>query len=331
MRPLTTPIVDKAAYGSGETKQIEINVPGYITQVDVDISLNVTAASSVTPKSDDELLRVIKSLKLTASGAPDFISFRDGREAWWLSYLKSEGQAYADSAPSAGATEDVVIQFSIHPGRVFSDPFDKTRIIPMRGLTNVVMEVQWGSDSDLGTGFTINSGEMKITVYHLVLDKGEREDEAFPGVDHLMRPRYLPVTYSIDGVYASYGFSQNIPTGAYIRDVMLLILNSSDLRTNTDVSQFNVSDNKGETRIKHDDWVRYLRRLRQQLKLPAALTGVGMVFFKEIEGKEYGLNMVGASLGDYTINFTTTATGGYIHALYEAADMISIDPTEVGR
>jgi len=332
MRNLATPIVDTAAYAAGQTKSIDVNLTGYVTQIDVDITLNVTAATTVTPKSDDQALRIIKSLKFTASNvAKDFISFRDGREAYWLSYLKSQGQAHADSLPSAGSTDDVNIQFSLHPGSNFGNLYDLSRVIPLRGLSNVQMQITWGSASDLGTGYTVNSGSMAITVYHVVLEKGESEKDAFKGLDHLMVPRYIPVEYSIDATYSSFGFSKNIPTGAYIRDVMLIVLDSSDLRSNSDVSAVQISTNTGETRFKQLDWVRWLRNVRQRLYLPSALTGVGIIFFKDITGKDYGLDMVGASLGDWTIDFTTAASGGKIKAVYEAADLVPIDPTEVGR
>jgi len=322
MKNLSTPIVSTADYAASQTKSIDVNLTGYVTQIDVDITLNVTAATSVTPKGDDQALRIIKSLKFTASNvAKDFISFRDGREAYWLSYLKSQGQAHADTLPSAGSTDDVNIQFSLHPGSNFGNLYDLSRVIPLRGLSNVQMQITWGSASDLGTGYTVNSGSMAITVYHAILEKGESERDAFAGLDHLMVPRYIPVEYSIDAAYSSFGFSN--------------VLDSSDLRSNSDVSAVQVSTNTGETRFKQLDWVRWLRNVRQRLYLPSALTGVGIVFFKDITGKDYGLDMVGASLGDWTIDFTTAASGGAsggkIKAVYEAADLVPIDPTEVGK
>ena len=331
MKNLVTPITQTASYSANQTASIDVNLSGYVTQIDVDITLNVTAGTSVTPYSDDEALRIIKALKFTASNAKDFISFRDGREAYWLSYLKSQGQAQADSLPSPGSTDDVVIQFSIHPGGNFGNPFDKSRVIPLRGLSNVQMQITWGSASDLGTGYTVNSGSMAITVYHAILEKGESEKEAFEGLDHLMVPRYIPVEYSIDAVYSSYGFSKNVPTGAYIRDAMIMVLNSSDVRSNSDVSAVRVATNTGEMRWKQDDFARWLRAVRQQLYLPAALTGVGMIFFRDITGKPYGLDMVGASLGDWTLDFTTAASDGKIKVIYEGADLVPVDVTEVGK
>jgi len=331
MHPLTESIVETADFAASQTKSIDINLKGYITQVDVDITLNVTAASSVTPNSDDEALRIIKGLKLTASNAKDFFSFRDGREAYWLCYLKSEGQAIADSLPTSG-TSDVTIQFSLHPGNFWSKPYDLTRCIPLRGLSNVQMQVTWGSDSDLGTGYTVNASDssMAITVHRQVLDKGEREDEAFGGVDHIIVPRYVPVVYSIDGVYQSFGFSKNIQTGSRYRDVMLMVLSSSDVRSNSDVTAVQVSNNLGKTPFKQLSFARWLRQLRQRLRLPAALTGVGIIFFPDITSKDYGLDMVSASLGDWKLDFTTAAADGEIHALYEGADLVSVDATEIG-
>jgi len=335
MKPLITAIEETALFSAGNTRVIDVRLAGYVTQIDVDITLNVTPATSVTPFGDDEPLRIIKALKFTASNSKDFISFRDGREAWWMSYIKSQGQATTAALPAAGAgATDVVVQFSIHPGGIFGAGVkDVTRVIPLRNLSNVEMQITWGTNADLGTGFTTNADdtEMAITIHRMVLQKGESEADAFAPSNFLMVPRYQPVEYVMDAIMASYGFSQNILTGSYMRDVLLMVLSTADLRSNADVTQFNVSDNLGNTPQKWTSWARWLRVVRQKMYLPAALTGVGMLFFSDITNEDYGLDMVGANLGDWMLNFTTATATGTIHAVYEGADMVSIDPTEVGR
>ena len=332
MKTLRTPITETASYSSGETSSIDVRLKGYVTQIDVLITLNITADSSAAPESDDTLLRAVKSMKFTSSGSPDFYSIRDLREGWWLSYIKSQGQAYADTldAGTMSAT-DKYIQFSIHPGSNFGNPYDMSRCIPLRDLSNVQFQVTWGSDSDLGTGYTINSGNLAIVVYTNYLEKGESEADAFKPLNYLMRPRYVPVLYEPgSATYDSYGFSQNILTGAYVRDVALMVLSSGDVRSNTDVTAFQVADNLGHTPLKVTNFTQYVRETQQRYYLPATNAGIVMVPFKSISGKDYGLNMVGASLGDWKIEFTTGAASGHIHALYEMADLINIDPTVVG-
>jgi len=332
MKNLRTPIVETAEYSSGATKSIDVELRGYVTQIDVMIKLNITADSTATPKSDDTLLRAVKSLKFTSSGATDFFSVRDLREAWWLSYIKTQGRVYADTL-SAGAMSatDKYIQFTIHPGSNFGNAYDLTRCIPLRGLSNVQFQVTWGSDSDLGTGYTINSGELSIVVYTKFLEKGESEADAFKGLSYIMRPRYTPVLYQPgSATYASYGFSQNIPTGAYVRDIFLLVLSSGDVRSNADVTQFQIADNLGNVPLKVDNFTQYVRSTAQRFYLHEVNAGVVMVPLKDISGKDFGLDLVGANLGDWKIEFTTAATNGKIHTVYEQADLIDIDPTVVG-
>ena len=332
MKTLRTPIVETADFSANTTQSIDVRLKGYVTQIDVLITLNITADSTAAPNSDDTLLRVADALKFTSSGSPDFYSIRDLREGWWLSYIKSQGQAYADTLGSGAAgAANKYIQFSIHPGSNFGNPYDVSRCIPLRGLSNVQFQITWGSASDLGTGYTINSGSLALVVYTQYLEKGESEADAFKALNYLMRPRYVPVLYEPGAAtYASYGFSQNILTGAYVRDVALMVLSSADIRSNADVTAFQVADNLGNIPLKVTNFTQYVRETQQRYYLPATNAGIVIVPFKNVTGKEYGLNMVGANLGDQKLEFTTEAASGHIHAVYEMADLINIDPTVVG-
>ena len=332
MKPLRTPIVETAAYSPSTTQSIDVRLKGYITQIDVLITLNITASSSATPKSDDTLLRIADALKFTSSGSPDFYSVRDLREGWWISYIKSQGQAYADVLASGyAAAADKYIQFTIHPGSNFGNAWDLSRNVPLRGLSNVQFQITWGTASDLGTGYTINSGNLAIVVYTQYLEKGESEADAFRPLNYLMRPRYVPVLYEPGAAtYASYGFSQNVLTGAYVRDVSLIVLSSGDLRSNADVTAFQVADNLGNTPLKATNFTQYVRQTQQRYYLPATNAGIVRIPFKDVTQRDYGLNMVGAGLGDWMIQFTTGAASGHVHAVYEMADLINIDPTVVG-
>jgi len=341
MKPLRTVVAETAPFAAGQTKAIDVDVKGYLTQIDFRFTLNITAESpttyAITGQAVDTLLRAVQSLKFTSSGSLDFYNVPHLRAGYYLAYLKSQGQAYCDSTlpTTSTAAADYVIEFSWHPGSNFSDPFDLSRCVPLRGLSNPQVQVTWGRDSDLGSGYTINSGSLQIIVYTQYLEKGESEADAFKDLPspHILRPRLIPVTYSTSGTaYTDYGWSQDIPTGAYIRDVMLMQTDTSSYeRVNTYVTGIAIRDNKGNTPFKEPSFASFTRMVAQKYYLPAAVTGVVIIPFKEITRKSYGLNMVGASKGDWTINFTTTTDDVTLYALYEAADMIDIDPTVVGE
>lgn len=332
MKPKRDSIVETAPFNAGRTEQIPINLGGYITQIDVTVELTVDKGTSpATGLDSDAALRAINALEVTASNWKSWISYVDGRQGFWLSYLKSQGNAICEGlTETASDTDTVTIQFMIHPGSNAGNTKDVSRVIPLRNMSNVQLNVTWAAADAIASGYTITDGELSIRVHRMILEPGERESEAFAGTDYLLVPRYIPQTYGISQALSNYSFVQNLPTGAYLRDLFMLVTDTNDKRSNTDVTQFIVEDNKGELYIKEDSFVSFVRSMRQNLYLPETPTGVGIVMFKDVTGKEYGLDMTAASLGDYKLAMTTEATGGKVLALYEGTDMVDIDPAEVG-
>jgi len=330
MLPRVTPIVETADWAASKTKSINVRLTGYVTQIDVAVDLSVTAATSTATTTTDDPYKAMSALKFTASNAHDWISFTDGRQAYWLSYIKSQGNATVGSLPSAGSSGTVTLQFSVHPGNYFGKTDDLTRVIPLAGKTNVQFQVTWGAASAIGTGYTITDASLSIVVHRMILKEGESEADAFAPAKYMLVPRYIPVTYSIDGTYSNYTFIKNIPTGAYIRDVFLMVVDSSDVRSNSDVTKIQVSDNKGNTPVKWDSWTKLVNFIRSRFYLPSAPAGIGLLQFRDIEGKDYGLDMTAASEGDWKLEMSTGASGGKIYCIYEGADMVNINPTVVG-
>ena len=341
MKKLTETIVENAPFVEGQTKKIDIDLAGYVTEIVFRFHLNVTQTSAAE-ESIDGILRMIKGLKFTASNVKDWYSIRDGREGYYLAYLKFQGNVYNSEATIAAgekAARDIECQFVFHPGVMPGNSFDVTRCIPLRGKSNVQVEVTWGTAAtDIGDGYSVDADEsdgLNVEVSRVVLEKGESEGDAFAPLDHIFVPRLLPVTYPIDAIYSSFSFSKDILTGAYIRDVMLLMLDKGEDgvprdRSDAEVEEFRVTNNKGGIFHVRRSWIGFEREITARYYLQTLVEGLGIIDFRNISGKDYGLNMVQASKGDWMIEFTTIATDGEIRALYEGADLVSVDPTEVG-
>jgi len=335
MEQKTETIVKSAPFNAGKTETIPIRLAGYITEVTFRIGLNVAQTSGAAAVIDG-ILRMIDGLKFTASNVLDWYTIRDGREGFYLDYLKSQGSPYAselDLPAGVKAARDVELQFVFHPGIMPGNPFDLTRCIPLRGKSNVQVEVTWGTVADdLGDGYSIDtaaSDGLSVEVSRLILEPGETERVAF-GLDHMFVPRLLPVTYPIDAKYDAFAFSQDVLTGAYIRDAMFLVMDSAGDRSSDEITEFRVRNNKGELYNVRRSWIGFEREIKRRFYLPAVKSGLALIDFRGVRGKDYGLNMVQASKGDWMIEFSTARSGGEISTLYEAADLISVDPTVVG-
>jgi|GEM_PF-3568619 len=344
MEQKTETIVTTAPFNAGKTETILVRLAGYITEIVFRFGLNVAQTSEAAAVVDG-ILRMIDGLKFTASNVLDWYTIRDGREGFYLDYIKTQGSPYAgdiygttppDLPAGAQEARDVEVQFVFHPGIMPGNPFDLTRCIPLRGKSNVQVEVSWGTVlDDLGAGYSIDtaaSDGLSIEVSRVILEPGETERQAFAPLNHIFVPRLLPVTYPIDAKYDAFSFSLDVLTGAYIRDVMFLVVDSAEIenRSSGELNQFRVRNNKGELYNVRRNWIGFEREIKRRYYLPAVKSGLAMLDFRGVKGKDYGLNMVQASKGDWMLEFSTARSGGEIWALYEAADLVSIDPTVIG-
>ncbi len=330
MRGVTESIVRTAAYTEGQTAAIDVDLSGYVTQIIVQVELELSAPSGAAAITDG-LLHMIRALKFTASNAKDWYSVREGIEGFYLAYVKSQGQCFLDAVTGAEDETTRQVQWTIHPGVLFGRQFDVTRCIPLRGKSNVEMQITWGVPAThLGAGWTCTDGKMEIIVSRVILEKGESEADAFRPLDYMMVPRLVPVTHSIDAIYPSFGFSRNIVTGGYLRDAGLITLDSAGDRSRVELNQLRVYRNDGTQPFVRRNWIAYEREVRARYYLPASIAGLGFINYKDVSGKDYGLNLVGASLGDWKLEWSTLLATGEIRELNEFADMESVDPTVVG-
>jgi len=317
MRRNSYTLPDTIAYSSGKKVRVDIPLSGYITHIDCLLTLNVEAGA--TPSAaQDGLAKIINSARIRAAGAKTYFDVMDGREWLWWAYFNQEGQIQQDTLPDAGSKE-VTLILPIHLGFNWYDQFDRTVVIPAREVTNLVMEVDWGTNSDLGTGITIDTdktNEMKLDISELTLEAGDLREDVFP--EGLVSPRMEPRIIDIAAAKANLGQEDEVPVGDTLFQTGIMVLNSSDNRSDSVVSEVGVKfPRRRETPWRRDfDFVKAMSR--RHFRTPASVTGASLYPWGWVSGKPLGLDLAAAMVGDCKMGFTTTVASGEIHLLHYA-------------
>jgi len=301
-------------YSANDKTTIDLPEEGYITRLDCLLTLNITAGTSVSAE-EDFLARIIKSCRIKAAGARNFFDISDGRVWYWWNYFKQEGQVQFDSAPDANtAAADYYALFTIHWGYNWRDPFDTTVVIPAVNLSNLQMELEWGAATDLGSGFTVNSGTMKITVYEVTLEPGETEQKIWPA--GLINPRFDHRQKTPTSTYSNLGFRDEVPTGDVLYETLVMILDSSDDRTDSDITEIGVDFPKQRRTPISWNWRLRKARSRAHYRVPSDVTGVTLFPWSDVSGREAGIDLVNAQVGDVRMGFTVATANGEINLLH---------------
>jgi len=315
MERQTRRLTERLDYVANAASQIRLPNLGLVTQIDLEITLNLTTDASGATPAEDALARLIKEIQVAQDEGTPRYHRKDGRTFKFDNIIKYKGLLpREDSLPTGGGvTQDVTALYRIHPGIKPENPFDPTSGFDTREK-NFVLELRWGSASDLGTGYTINSGEARVVLYVLVQEPGETLESIAP---LFVRPEPRNQSQPITSVISDFSLEVPLPTGVILRRTLLIALDSAGDRSEADVTELAFRDAVLNKTL-------YSRRWREEEEANAAFynlqnvqAGVVALDWDRIAGG-VGLDMRGKSRGDQVLAFNTGATGGQILIAHEA-------------
>jgi len=310
------PVTDEISYAASTTKNIDIPQSGYITEINFLFTIRVTAAQGASA-NEDPLARLISAARLTASGAKNYFDISDGRQWYYWQFFNYEGQISGDSLPSAGSSSDVTLALKIHWGLNPYVDTDRTIILPSPELQNIKFEIDWGSASDLGTGYTISTANSKAeaNITELALEAGELRESVWPT---LLSPRFQAREMSITSTATNLGKEDDVPVGDVLYQTTGMVLDSSGDRTNTNVTEIGVKFPK-ERRTPFKRKFNEMRAYsRTQFRTTSTVDGVYMLPWGAITDKQKGIDLRNAQVGDVSVGYTVGVGSGTIHALHYA-------------
>jgi len=339
--------VTRSFVASTAVDPIDLELPGYYLDIVVKFLLNVTGGSTVSPATDWHAA-VIKNLEIEASNAKPYLEHDDGRYLRYENWLRSHGAVNIPDLPDADEEDlDVKWQIHIHPGDNFLDPFDISDVIATRGLSNLVFKLTWGAASDLGTGYTINSGTVELIINYVVLQPNISEQRAFPGMTALpgrvavpsfWQPQWRIVKFrNINTTYANLGFEENFLNGFFLKEVLMLVKDVDGDLVNNVVTEVQITNKEGFEYF-DKDFTDILDDNMRDYELTSALTGVVLLDLRDIFQKtKAGLYLANAQdlKWHFTIDNVDTDTGAEVVLVYRThyrttsrADVIGKTPAE---
>jgi len=276
----------KIDYEANKWKTLDLP-KAVITEIDLKVKLNVTAGTSVTANADAPYT-VLKNINVVKGGKYPIQA--TGFLLYAKNYYEYRGKIKTDTLPSAGNTKDVVFELVIHPG-YFPERKDDTSVV-IDARDGMQIQVLWGSDSDLGSGYTINSGEIEVTVWKL---------RSVPRT--IKEPAWEIPTKNIDQTYTDLGLEVELPEGKRIPKAVIVVRDSDGNRSDSVVTELGLVDKRGARTEIHR--VSYLAQQYDDMRRYSVDPLTGVIIFDALEIGY--INIIGTK--DIVLGFTTAATG----------------------
>lgn len=221
VKGLTKRVTDTSTW-SASADLTAINLPRDALITEVTIRANITATLTATAY-DDWFRRVIQNIKIEGDGGRAFLGMSGdqmsrvlslwGEVLFGMPTLHSNGAGIALASPDVDSTSFISV-FKFHPGSNPRDPFDLTAAIPAKALSTLQAKLTTTAAAVTDTNGNITAGTFRYEVNE-VLDV-----DVPPG---LMVPQGSTFTWAHDANYSDYSKDIDIPAGAYLRSIIILV------------------------------------------------------------------------------------------------------------
>lgn len=310
-----TPIPETVDYAPNQTTSIALPTSGYITHLNATLEMTVNGLAAPVP-AEDAPFRIIKAMRITAAGSKNYFEIVDGRQLMVENVFKYGTNLRSDALPGAGVTKDVITHIPIHFGLQPDVLFDKSVVLPAVDLNNLIFQVTWGNNNDLGVDFAIVSAKIRITPAELVIGPKENIRTIFPNglIETRMESRIL----NIGNLYSNLSLVDEIPIGDTINQTSIMVLNAASNRSQVDISEVGIRFTKDRS-IPYRLPFNHFTGLNQAFYgLDKELVGAGMIDWSHVSLEKYGRNASYDSVGDVVVGFTADVIGGQVYLLHKS-------------
>lgn len=213
-------VTDYSTWGaSADLTAINLPREGLVTEIGVRATITLNGSTFGAATQPDGLWRVIQNLKIEGNGGVAFLGMSGEQVARILALWNLyEHQANFNTLLDA-ITESYTWIF--HPGSNPRDPFDPSAAIPARALATFQAKITTTANSVCDDTQTIASGYYYYWVNEIL-------DVAVP--NGLMVPTGSTLTYAHDAAYSDYSKEIDIPAGAFLRRIFILVQNETGTR-----------------------------------------------------------------------------------------------------
>ncbi len=232
------------------SSSVKVNLPrdGLITEMTFHVALTLSAAAVIQP---DGPYRIIESFKIEGDGGRSFFGM-SGEQMGRLWNLVNKydypGAAFVNEDGLNSGTATMHIFWVFHPGSNPRDPFDMSAVIPAQDLSTLTAEWQTTANSVCDDTATISSATGYIDICKVT---------GVPTPKGIMTPLSSGLKLPHDANYSDYQKKIDVPTGAYLRRIVMLVQDATatrPVRSDTKVTGVSLELPKASTTILKQRW-----------------------------------------------------------------------------
>lgn len=300
---------ERVPYAANSTKSIKIPRDRFIQKIMLRLKL-VGDTGTVTPAEDAAAGAVIKAIRLVANGNDTkfYVSLPDLHYENWYEY-GTRPDSYINTTNNQTDVEINRAQADICFMIDRTNPYELPAMLPAHQLSSLELFIDWGTASDLGTGYTIDaSNAAGVSELEVSLRECDLTSADIRQVSPFMAIKESAIEKTIDAAYSDYTFAVDLPVGGMLRKTALTAIRAG-VRSDTQVPKYMV---KQESPIRREilqaTWEASQRQDKVEYGIESVLAGHTILDYGTI-GRG-GLDLRALKEGDVKFKCNTIAPSG---------------------
>jgi hypothetical protein len=317
-----------------------------ITNIRVIAHMTCTLAATAVvdaPKRALQTLQIVGDSKTFLSMSGGVVGSQLGRMLAFINKFDNQCVSLGQYVDVGSTTLDQIYNF--HPGHNPKNRFDMSVILPARALSNLVARIGCPAAAAMDSGANITAGTYTIEIDGV---------SGIPITKDMYYPGAFVNCYPHTAITGTYGHTENVPTGGYVRRLFLLTDDATAvtaLRSDAQITSLQIKLPKDSTDLMAQSFIGLKYANAQKYAIdgddqPVALgavastrtgfdgsaalpVGFACVDFRDYFDPVLGLNMVNASEGDAQVKETIAVATGQTAHYWDI--VYPMDPMWVGK
>lgn len=229
MDKITKRIIQSSTWGaSSDLTPVDLPKEGIITEVVIRANITATLTAAAY---DDWFRRVIQNIRIQGDGGKSYLGMGGEQMSTILSLwnnirdgyptIHSNGAGIALAAPDVGSATFVSV-FKFHPGNNSQDRFDLSAGIPAMDLSTLQVLLSTTAAAVTDAAGAITAGTFNYEISEVILNADEKRQFGM-----IMVPMGSTLTYTHTATYSDFGYNIDVPTGAYLRSILMRCLDDT--------------------------------------------------------------------------------------------------------
>lgn len=192
---------------------VDLPREGLITEVKVRFTPTVTGTGTI---GEDGIYRCCQNLAIRGDGGRTYLGLSGEETSRILSFLNfyDFGAPMTDLQGTSVTTNTTPnVTWVFHPGSNPKDPFDMSAVIPASALSTLQVLIQATANAAIA-GDTITAGTYSFEINEVL---------GAPVQAGQMTPLGSTYSWANDANYSDYGYKIDVPAGAWLRRICILI------------------------------------------------------------------------------------------------------------